>query len=389
MRQTQPSSGKVGIHMTVMVKGERGSQDPPASGKGKPSPKVCIQKSTYKDLDINTLLAPLGGMEKFVSKGDRVLLKVNLLSAAVPSKAVTTDPAVVEAVAKAVIDAGGVPYIGDSPGGPFSKFWLGRAYKASGFKELADRLGIDLNYDTGSREVDMPKGQVLKRSPICNYILDADRIIALPKIKTHGLMVMTLATKIMYGAIPGLTKGKYHVQFMKRPDFANMLLDILTVVKPALYVMDGIIGMDRNGPGSGRPVKIGAMLASSNPYAMDLSVCKAVGVEPLGVHPLKAAKIRGLWPKEIEYPLLSPKDIRYKGFELPDSANALAKGGKGGELVPSPSDKCIACGRCQTICPKGAIKVVGKKARVDYTLCIRCYCCHEICPEDAIDLVRP
>jgi formate hydrogenlyase subunit 6/NADH:ubiquinone oxidoreductase subunit I len=135
-------------------------------------------------------------------------------------------------------------------------------------------------------------------------------------------------------------------------------------------------------------VKIGIMMASKSAVAMDLAVCKAIGVEPIGVHPLKAAKIRGLWPHEIEYPLLSPKDVRYKGFKLPDSASPLATGGKGGELSPRPSDKCIACGRCQAICPKGAIKVVGKRATVDYKLCIRCYCCHEICPADAIDLVK-
>jgi len=374
--------------MNGPVEGEDASKAASAGGKGKPPPKVSIQRSTYKDIDIVSLLAPLGGMERFVKRGDRVLLKVNLLSASEPAKAVTTNPAVVEAVAKAVKAAGGVPYIGDSPGGPFSKFWLERGYKASGFKELSERLGIDLNYDFGSRVVDVPRGRVLKSTPICNYVLDADRIIALPKLKTHSLMVMTLATKIMYGAIPGLTKGRYHVRFMKKPEFADMLLDILTVVKPDLYIMDGVIGMDGNGPNSGRPVNIGAMMASSNPYAMDLAACKVVGVEPIGVHPLKAAKIRGLWPKEIDYPRLSPKDVRYKGFKLPDSAGPLASGGKGGELSPRPSDRCIACGRCQTICPREAITVVGKRAKVDYTRCIRCYCCHEVCPADAIDLVN-
>jgi len=349
---------------------------------------VAIQKCGYENLDIAALLGPLGGLGSIIKKGDKVLLKVNLLSASEPIKAVTTNPAVVEAVAKAVMEAGGTPIIGDSPAGAFSKFWLERAYKAAGFKDLAKRLGIELNYDTGSRIVEIPQGKVLKRSKICNYILNADRIVALPKIKTHMLMVLTLSTKIMYGSIPGLTKARYHARFSKRTDFAKMLMDILTAVRPDLFIMDGVIGMDQNGPGSGRPVKIGVMMASKDPLAMDLAVCQIIGVEPLGVPTLREARIRELWPKEIGFPLLRPEDVKYKGFELPKRAGELAKGGKGGKLSPSPTDKCIACGRCEALCPRKAIKVVEKRAKVNYGLCIRCYCCHEVCPENAIDLVE-
>ena len=83
--------------------------------------EVSIQKGTYSDPGIERLLEPLGGMERFVDKGDRVLLKVNLLSAKDPQKAVTTHPEFIRAVATAVRKSGGHPYIGDSPGGTFSK----------------------------------------------------------------------------------------------------------------------------------------------------------------------------------------------------------------------------------------------------------------------------
>ncbi|MDH3880951.1 MAG: DUF362 domain-containing protein, partial [Desulfobacteraceae bacterium] len=83
--------------------------------------KVSIIKATYSDPWIETLLAPLGGMEQFVKKNEKVLLKVNLLSGKEPEKAVTTHPEFVRAVAKAVRGAGGEPYIGDSPAGSFSK----------------------------------------------------------------------------------------------------------------------------------------------------------------------------------------------------------------------------------------------------------------------------
>ena len=169
--------------------------------------KVCIQKATYSNINLASLLKPLGGIRKFVDKGDRVLLKVNLLTASTPDSAVVTHPALVRAIAEAVLKAGGIPYIADSPSREFSKGRLKKAYEAAELISIANDLGIELNYDTSSNKVSIPNGKKIKKAPIAKFVLDADKIIALPKVKTHSLMMMTLATKIMYGAIPGLTKA--------------------------------------------------------------------------------------------------------------------------------------------------------------------------------------
>ena len=348
--------------------------------------EVSILKATYSAPGIEPLLEPLGGMERFIEKGDRVLLKVNLLSAREPEKAVTTHPEFVRAVAMAVRKAGGRPYIGDSPGGTFSQRTLGKAYKQSGLEELAGEEDIPLNYDTGIRKLDIPKGKRLIRSPVCNYVLDADKVIALPKLKTHSFQYLTLACKIMYGAIPGLTKAKYHAQFPRRASFADMLLDILMVVKPQLVIMDGILGMQGQGPGSGDPVKLGWVLASTDPVAMDITVCRIIGIEPVGIPVLKRAKIRHLWPERIDYPLLNPEDINITGFKLPNTADHLLTGKKPPRKSPIVTDKCNGCGDCEEICPKGAVTVDDEVANLDYSKCIRCFCCHEVCPENAIKL---
>ena len=162
--------------------------------------KVSIIKTTYSDPGIEALLAPFGGMAQFVKENDRVLLKVNLLSAKVPAKAVTTHPELVRAVAQAVRKAGGLPYIGDSPAGPFSKRSLTKAYRRSGLEAMAAEEKIPLNLDTGVKKMDIPAGRRLRRSPICDYVLNADKVIALPKLKTHSFQYLTLASKIMYGA---------------------------------------------------------------------------------------------------------------------------------------------------------------------------------------------
>jgi uncharacterized protein (DUF362 family) len=348
--------------------------------------KVSIIKATYSDPKIETLLAPLGGMAQFVTKNEKVLLKINLLSAKEPEKAVTTHPEFVRAVAKAVREAGGEPYIGDSPAGTFSKRNLKKAFERSGLENLAKEEKIPLNIDTGVKKLDVPNGKRLRRSPICNYALNADKVIALPKLKSHSFQYMTLACKIMYGIVPGLTKAKYHARFPSRLSFADVMLDVLTIVKPHLYIMDGIMGMEGQGPGSGDPVKLDLVLASTDEVAMDIAVCKILGVEPVGIPVLKRAKIRGLWPESIDYPIRRPEDVAYKGFRLPNTADHLLTGKKPPKKSPVITGKCIACGDCERICPKHAVKVIGHMAEITYSKCIRCFCCHEVCPEDAIML---
>ena len=210
--------------------------------------QVLIKKAGYDNPEIDLLLEPLGGMENFVKEGDKVLLKVNLLSGREPEKAVTTHPDFIRAVVKAVRKVGGSPLIGDSPAGLFSKRALKKAYKRSGLEELAKEENIPLNYDTGSKKRDIPEGMRLKKSPFCDFVFDVDKIIALPKLKTQSFQYMTLACKIMYGTVPGLTKAKYHAQFPRNMAFADMILDILTLVKPQLYIMDGILAMEGQGP---------------------------------------------------------------------------------------------------------------------------------------------
>jgi uncharacterized protein (DUF362 family)/NAD-dependent dihydropyrimidine dehydrogenase PreA subunit len=352
----------------------------------KTSTPVSIQKATYDTADLGALLRPLGGIEACVRKGDRVLLKVNLLSASTPDKAVDTHPLLVRKTAEAVLRVGATPVIGDSPAGQFTKRRLQKIYEKAGLLAVSRDLGVELNYDTRTTTVPVPNGTQLTTTPLCNFILDADAIIALPKIKTHSFMIMTLATKIMFGAIPGLTKPKYHALYLRKASFANMLLDVLSVATPALFIMDGIIGMQGDGPSAGEPVHLGVLMASTDPIAMDLAVCHMLHLEPIGIPTLKEARLRHLWPHDITYPLLSPDDVTYAGFVLPNTAGYLLTGKHAPKKSPVITPRCIACGQCHEICPKGAITNTGKKATIDYNKCIRCYACHEVCPEKAIIL---
>lgn len=347
--------------------------------------KVCIQKSTYETADIGSLIAPLGGMGNFVKKGDRVLLKINMLSGNDPAKGVTTHPSIVGAAADAVMAQGGIPYIGDSPSGLFNRRTLEKAYGRCGMAALSKEKGIELSYDTQSRKVEIPGARRLRHTRICNYILDADKVIALPKLKTHAFMTLTLSVKLMYGAIPGISKAKYHSFFPSPGAFADMLLDVFSARKPDLCIMDAITGMHGNGPLNGRKIDMGVLLASGDAVALDLSACRMIGVEPMRIPVLKNAHLRGMWPARMEYPALRPEQVLVSGFELPVTSKMI--GPAGPARVPFPNRRCIGCGKCEEICPMGAAKLAGGRAKIDVSKCIRCYCCHEVCPENAIDLV--
>jgi uncharacterized protein (DUF362 family) len=348
--------------------------------------KVVIKKSTYENLDIESLIKPLGGIEKFIKKGERVLLKTNLLNASEPEKSVVTNPIFIKRVAEEIFKNNAIPFIGDSPSGPFTKRRLEKVYAKSGMTKLSDELGIDLNYNTKTQKVTIPNGKRLKKTSICNYAIEADKIISLPKLKTHSLMIMTLAIKNMYGVIPGLTKARYHSMFIRRKAFAEMLIDILSIIKPDLTIMDGIISMEGDGPAGGSPVKLDLVIASENPYAIDLAVCQILNIEPVGIPTIKESKIRKLLPKEIIYPLIKPNDIKYENFELPSTAGYILTGKKIPDKYPIPNSNCTACGECVELCPKNIIKIDENIAKIDYSKCIRCYCCHEICSYDAIRL---
>ena len=152
-------------------------------------------------------VAALGGMERFVRPGERILLKANLLRAAPPESAICTHPAVAAAAAKLVAEAGGTAVITDSPGGALHKEAVLRGlYEKTGMAQAAAASGAELCYDASTRTVSLPAGRVLKQAEVIAPVAEADGVFDLPKLKTHVLMSMTGAVKNLFGVLPGLSK---------------------------------------------------------------------------------------------------------------------------------------------------------------------------------------
>ncbi len=196
-------------------------------------------------------LEPLGGIEEFVKPGQKVLLKPNLLRKARPEEAVTTHPLLIKAVVELVQGAGGKAVIGDSPGAALAhtRNTLIKLYRGCGLDRVADETGAELSFDTGYRIIPLPNGKTVKRIEIIDAALNADVIINLPKFKTHNFTLLTGAVKNCFGLVPGLIKPAYHAKLPDLDDFSSMLVDLMEFADPALTIVDGVWGMEGEGPG--------------------------------------------------------------------------------------------------------------------------------------------
>ncbi|MCL2818025.1 MAG: DUF362 domain-containing protein, partial [Clostridiales bacterium] len=277
--------------------------------------------SACKDYDeervkaaVRELLQGFGGAAALAG-GKRVLLKPNLLMAATPASCVTTHPTVISALAEEFTAAGCRVVIADSPGGPYNSLIMKRTYARCGMEPLAQKEGVTLNYDYGSKDFAFPEGKVAKSFPLITPALEADFIVSAAKLKTHGLTHMTGAVKNVFGLVPGLIKPAYHAKFSDRAQFCRMLVDLCQAVSPHFSVIDGVMGMEGRGPSGGRPKFAGVLIGSRNPHAADLAACQIMGLDMSRAVTLTDAVERGLIPasyKELEYAGGEVKDFQQK-----------------------------------------------------------------------------
>jgi uncharacterized protein (DUF362 family)/Pyruvate/2-oxoacid:ferredoxin oxidoreductase delta subunit len=342
---------------------------------------------------ISRLLEPLGGMRAFVNSGDRVLLKPNMLSGKRPEQAVTTHPMIVRVVAEMVRDAGGAVMIGDSPG-------------IGSFRSVAERSGIAAAARESGSElvefdgvVELPGAGTFRRLSIARVYWEADKIINLPKLKTHEMMTMTCAVKNLFGAVVGAEKAGWHLKAgASREQFARLLLEIYLLKTPALNIVDGVVAMEGNGPGSGDPIQLGVLIAGINPVAVDVVAGKVAGI-PSDMLYVELEAVRKKLPgSRLEEILVCGTPLeRVTGanFRLPVGLDAqfglpgFLKRALRRHLTSFPAaDKknCLLCGVCRDACPPAAITIKNSTLSVDNARCIRCWCCRELCPHNAMEV---
>ncbi|CEJ48043.1 DUF362 domain-containing protein [Umezakia ovalisporum] len=262
-----------------------------------------------------TLLEPFGGMSAFVKPGNRVLLKPNLLTGARPTKECTTRPELVYEVAQMVIEAGGKPFLGDSPA-------FGSAQgvaEANGYVPLLRELNIPIIEFHGKRYQTL--NEDFNHLRLCKEAMEADVVINLPKVKSHMQLTLTMGVKNLFGCVPGKMKAWWHMEAGKDAHrFGEMLVETARAINPNLTILDGIIGHEGNGPSGGEPRNLGILAAAADVFALDRAMVEILKVKPEQVPTVAASQRLGFCPEltDIEFPHLHPDLLKIEDWQLPD-----------------------------------------------------------------------
>ncbi len=322
---------------------------------------------------------------------NRVLIKPNFLAPARPESAILTHPLVVRAAAEYVLEKGGRPLVADSPGiGSFE-----RILKVGGFNAAFDKMSKHVEFKPFKETVKVNIGEPFGRIDIARRAVESDVVINLAKLKTHTQMLLTLGVKNLFGCIIGLKKPEWHMRSgVDRNMFARLLVQIYQAINPTLTLVDGILALEGQGPGSrGKPRHIGLLVGSRSGLSADRAICRMLGIEFDKLPTLHAAKELGILDEELK---IIGDFKAVSNYKLPD-LGPLTFGPKPLQkymrkhLIQRPVAEpglCKMCGECWKICPAGAITPYEKIIGFDYDRCIRCYCCIEVCPHGALQAIE-
>jgi len=353
------------------------------------------------DRALEKLLAPFGGMEGIVGDAERVVVKPNFLWSSGVDRAICTHPEIIRAASRSAAAASGSRVtITDSPG-------VGTATRCARVLDLAEEADFSiLDANDGVQIGREGKTLSYHRLFLSRRMLESDCLINLPKAKTHGQMVVTAAVKNTFGAVVGFEKAQWHFRAGRDPmAFARLLVEIHESLPVKLSVLDAVVGMEGNGPGSGDPRKLGFLMAGKNAHAIDRVLCEIWGVDPGAVYTLRAAAEMGLATRLEEIEVIGPRleELRPSPAWKLARPNPLRNIAGPTWFVPvmdrllslrpevNPAT-CIGCGHCVKACAAEAMTMVPSMTRpnavveIDRKKCISCFCCQEICPQGAIEV---
>ncbi len=347
-----------------------------------------VQGAIRKAIDL------IGGITGFIKPESGVLVKPNLLMAKEPEFGITTHPEVVRAVIKILKEINCKIFVGDS-----SDVWgnqiedADEVYLRSGIKKISEEEGVEL--------VKFDKRRWHRKIPLTTWLDDCDYLVNLPKFKTHNYTILTGAIKNLFGLVPGTYKTELHKNNFNLNDFSKMLVDIYETARPTLTIVDGIVAMEGDGPGTGGKLRqMNLLLASCDGVAVDCLMAQIMGIQPYDILSTREAAKRGLGAANINsISVLGEKleDVTGEPFLLPSTSTLIKR-------VPKPilelakrlikyypyieRDNCISCAACIQACPNKIISMKNDRIVFDYSKCIACFCCQEVCPTSAIKVKK-
>ena len=226
--------------------------------------------------------------EKLLSDCKRVVIKVNFITTKTWDTGATTDPIVVEAIINKLKNLPVEIYVVESDATMTN---ANKAFEATGMAEMCRRNGIEwLNLRNVKDRVKLPvlNGERLESITVPR-IVAGSAVISAAKLKTHMSTKVTLGMKNMFGLLPDKFKAKYHSM-----GISKVIVDINSVLKSRLTVIDGFVGMEGAGPSDGTPIQMDLIIAGEDPAATDATACRIMGIDPHEVSHIQRAAEKGL-----------------------------------------------------------------------------------------------
>jgi uncharacterized protein (DUF362 family) len=251
-------------------------------------PDLAVRRGDDPAANVRAAIAGLGGMSRFVKPGNRVVVKPNVLTGRAPKYATSTNPQVMGAIVAMCFEAGAASVVVlDRPTSAARP-----AFEVSQIPAAVEKAGGSVKYlaDRNFERVEIPKGRILTSWPLVTDVFDADVFINVPIAKTHGMAVLTMSMKNLMGIMGG-ERGTIH------QDFAQKIVDVNTLVRPHLVVLDAYRMLIRNGPTGGdlRDVKLAkTVVAGTDAVAVDAYGTTLFGMKPSDLDYLVRASEQGL-----------------------------------------------------------------------------------------------
>jgi uncharacterized protein (DUF362 family)/NAD-dependent dihydropyrimidine dehydrogenase PreA subunit len=346
-----------------------------------------VQEATKKAINL------IGGITNFIQPQSKVLVKPNLLMAREPEYGVDTHPEIVRSVVKILKEINCKIYLGDGPctwGNQAEN--VDRVYEKSGMQKICQEEEIEL--------VKFDKRRMREKFPLTAWLDNCEYLVSVPKFKTHDFTILTGAIKNLFGLVWGTYKTELHKKYSDKAAFANILVDIYKESKPALSIVDGVVAMEGDGPGTGGKLRnLGLILAGSDAVALDTVLALVMGLRPFDILTTKFAAQRGLGTGDINaIQVLGERleEVIEEPFQLPGTSLK--------DRIPHPIleiaknlirfypkvdyNNCNLCGACIRACPSKVISIKNERIVIDYSGCISCFCCQEACPYSAIKVKK-
>jgi uncharacterized protein (DUF362 family)/ferredoxin-like protein FixX len=350
-------------------------------------PRVLVMDATYDEID-RALDRVLDEFPLDVA-GKSVLLKPNVLGPYPPESHVNTSPALIGAMVRRMRSSGAATVtVSDNPGAE-GYGALQKSGRVSGIAEASE--GAFESMSSPARTMKLPGRDI--SANVSAKVLDADVLVSLPKFKTHMLTTISGAVKNSYGFIVGGEKTRLHRELPNYRDFSEMLVDVYGFRIPDLVIMDGVVGMQGNGPSAKTLYNVGKILASDDGVALDSVMTHMMGMRPDRIHMLTDASRKGIGEIDLSRIDVVGDARVLKDFRVPGRTPQIVPGRLIQMFYPDldrprfrvDPEACNACGNCRDTCPAGAITIEDKQPRYDYSKCISCYCCMELCSQQALE----